>query len=250
MEEVAVKEEAIAGIHLNVDNRKTLEDCRNTFLFGSGLISRQHVVDSSKQMSPLDHLKAAIFASGWIDSYERAAKIGCKDAILIPITVVLMPGPGATGLRIFHYHLRMIVINLPLENALGGVDDGFAARKHAVDRVTGLVPKGKTNNLATAVVPPEGVVIKGFILFRRTPEQADFLRIEHPADECVAFFPVFSELVCSDDAAGHSRRLLWEVLIECWRAQGRPKIDGCRVAPRSCLKRSALRLTLAVILLE
>jgi len=42
------------------------------------------------------------------------------------------------------------------------------------------------------------VVIKGFILFRRTPEQADFLRIEHPADECVALFPVFSELVCSD----------------------------------------------------
>ena len=101
MEKVAVEEEDIAGIHLNVDNRKTFKDCRNAFLFGSGLISRQHVVDSSKQMSPLDHLKAAIFASGWIDRYERAAEIGCKDAILIPITVVLMPGPGATGLCIF-----------------------------------------------------------------------------------------------------------------------------------------------------
>src|ERR1700732_4254327 len=186
MEKVAVKEEDIAGIHLNVDNRKTLEDCGNAFLVGTGLISRQHMVDSSEQLSPLDHLKAAIFASGWIDSDERAAEIGCQDAILIPVTVVLMPGPGATGPRIFHYHLRMVVINLALENPLGRVDDGFAARKHAVDRVTGLAPKGKAKNLPAAVVPPEGVVSKGFILFRRTLEQADFLRTEHPADECVA----------------------------------------------------------------
>src|ERR1700757_1540922 len=210
MEKVAVEEEDIAGIHLNVDNRKTLEDCGNAFLVGAGLISRQHVVDSSEQMSPLDHLKAAIFASSWIDSYERAAEIGCKDAILIPITVVLMPGPGATGLRIFHYHLRMIVINLALENALGGVDDGFAARKHAVDGVTGLVPKGKANNLASAVVPPEGMVVEGLILLCGAPQQVDFLRIEHAADECVALSPVFRELVCRDGAAGHNRRLLFQ----------------------------------------
>src|SRR5262249_62392977 len=119
-----------------------------------------------------------------------------------------MPSPGATGLRIFHYHLRMVVINLALENPLGGVDDGFAARKHAVDRVTGLVPKGKADNLATAVVPSEGVVIKGFILFRGTPEQVDFLRIEHPADEGVAILPVFRELVCRNGAAGHNKKLL------------------------------------------
>src|ERR1700741_225292 len=62
VEKVAVEEEDIAGIHLNVDNRKTLEDCGNAFLVGAGLISRQHVVDSSGQMSSLDHLKAAIFA--------------------------------------------------------------------------------------------------------------------------------------------------------------------------------------------
>src|SRR5260221_9188550 len=190
MEKVAVEEEDIAGIHLNVDNRKTLEDCGNAFLVGTGLISRQHVVDSSEQMSPLDHLKAAIFASGWIDSDERAAEIGCKDAILIPVTVVLMPGPGATGLRIFHYHLRMVVINLAVENPLGGVDDGFAARKHAVDGVTGVVPKGKADNLAAAVVPSEGVVVKGLILLRRTPKQVDFLRIEHAADGRIAYLPV------------------------------------------------------------
>src|ERR1700736_6796827 len=116
-----------------------------------------------------------------------------------------MPGPGAAGLRIFHDHLRMVVIYLAVKNPLGGVDDGFAAREHAVDGVTRVIPKGKTDNLAAAVVPSECVVVKGFILLRGTPKHVDFPRIEHAADECVAFFPVFSESIWRDGAAGHKR---------------------------------------------
>src|SRR5262249_3055216 len=116
-----------------------------------------------------------------------------------------MPGPGAAGLRIFHDHLRMVVINLAIENPLGGVDDGFAAREHAVDGVTGVVPKGKADDLAATVVPSERVVVKGFVLFRGTPKQVDFLRIEHATNERVAFLPVFSESIWSDGAAGHKR---------------------------------------------
>src|ERR1700730_1855263 len=157
MEKIAVKEEHITGIHLDVDKRETLEDSGDAFLVGAGLISRQYVVDSSEQMRTLDDLKATVFASGWIDSNGCAAEIGRKDAILIPVTVVLMPGPGAAGLRIFHDHLRMVVIYLAVKNLLGGVDDGFGARKHAVDGVSGVVPKGKADNLAAAVVPSEGV---------------------------------------------------------------------------------------------
>jgi hypothetical protein len=50
----------------------------------------------------------------------------------------------------------MVVIYLAVENPLGGVDDGFAAREHPVDGVTRVVPKGKADNLAAAVVPSEG----------------------------------------------------------------------------------------------
>src|SRR5271165_4648042 len=114
-----------------------------------------------------------------------------------------MPSPGAAGLRIFHDHLRMVVINLVVENPLGGVNEGFAAREHPVDSVTGVVPKGKADNLAAAVVPSEGVVVKSLILLRGTPKQVDFLRIEHAPDECVAFLPVFSESIWSDGAVGH-----------------------------------------------
>jgi hypothetical protein len=136
-----------------------------------------------------------------------------------------MPGPGAAGLRIFHDHLRMVVINLAVENPLGGVDDGFAARKHAVDGVTGVVSKGKADNLTAAVVPSEGVVVKGLILLRGNPKQVDFLRIEHAADECIAFLPVFSESIWSDGTAGHKRSSYFAV-SHCVQARTRrPAIE-------------------------
>src|ERR1700730_12840592 len=109
-----------------------------------------------------------------------------------------MPGPGAAGLRIFHDHLRMVVINLAVENPLGGVDDGFAARKHAVDGVTGAVSKGQADDLTAAAVPSGGVGVKGLILRRGNPNRVDFLRIQHAADECISFLPVFSEWIWSD----------------------------------------------------
>jgi hypothetical protein len=47
------------------------------------------------------------------------------------------------------------------------------------------------------------VVVKGFILLCASAEQVDFLRIEHPAGERVAFSPVFSQSIWGDGAAGH-----------------------------------------------
>ena len=76
MKKIAVEEEHIAGIHLDVEKRETLEDSGDAFLVGTGLFSRQYVVNSSEQMRTLDDLKAAVFASGWIDSNGCAAEIG------------------------------------------------------------------------------------------------------------------------------------------------------------------------------
>src|SRR5262245_24433421 len=76
MENIAVEEEHIAGIHLDVDKRETLQDSRDAFLVGASLISRQYMVDPSEQMRTLDNLKTAVFASGWIDSNGRATEIG------------------------------------------------------------------------------------------------------------------------------------------------------------------------------
>ncbi len=48
MEKIAVEEEHIARIHLDVDKRETLEDSGDAFLVGAGLTSRQYVVVSSE----------------------------------------------------------------------------------------------------------------------------------------------------------------------------------------------------------
>src|SRR5258707_8265805 len=77
MEKIAVEEEHIAGIHLDVDKRETLEDSGDAFLVGAGLTSRQYVVDSSEHMRTLDDLKAAVFSSGWIDSKWMR----CRDRV-------------------------------------------------------------------------------------------------------------------------------------------------------------------------
>ena len=114
-----------------------------------------------------------------------------------------MPGPGAAGPGFFHDHLRMVMIDLATENPFGGGDDGIAARKHAVNGVTGVVPEGKTDNLAAAVVTSECVVVKSFVLLRRTPKQVDFLRIEHTSDKGIAFLLVFSELIWIEGSACH-----------------------------------------------
>jgi hypothetical protein len=54
MEKVAVEKEHIAGLHLDVHKRETLEDNGDAFLIGAGLFSRQYVVDSSEQMRTND----------------------------------------------------------------------------------------------------------------------------------------------------------------------------------------------------
>src|ERR1700676_2283884 len=75
MDKSSVEKAHIAGIHLVVDKRETPENSGDALLIGAGLISRQYVVDSSEQMRTLDDLKAAVFASGWIDSNGCAAEI-------------------------------------------------------------------------------------------------------------------------------------------------------------------------------
>src|SRR6516164_5357003 len=76
MEKVAVEKQHIAGIHLDIDKRETLEDSGDAFFVGAGLISCQYVVNSSEQMRTLDDLKTAVFANGRINSNGCATEIG------------------------------------------------------------------------------------------------------------------------------------------------------------------------------
>ena len=99
MEKIAVEEEHITGIHLDVDKRETLEDSGDAFLVGAGLISRQYVVDSSEQMRTLDDLKAAVFASGLRREILRGRRSATNLKIDDEFENVLVAAPPSRALR-------------------------------------------------------------------------------------------------------------------------------------------------------
>ena len=60
-------------------------------------------------------MEATIFLVRRIHCDHDAAEIGIKDAILVPITVVLMPGPSSPGFGVLEDHLGMVVVGFVFE---------------------------------------------------------------------------------------------------------------------------------------
>jgi hypothetical protein len=111
-------------------------------------------------------------------------RIGREHAVLIPVTVVLMPRPRAADPRVLHDHLGVIVICLVAEQLLHRVHQLAAAGEHPVDAVAGMVPKGQPDAGARAVIPAEGVLVEHAILVRRAAEEIDLLPVkEFPRDD-------------------------------------------------------------------
>jgi hypothetical protein len=80
-----------------------------------------------------DDLQTAVFLCRTIDGDVVAGEMGKEDSVLIPVAVVLMPGPRATNLRVLHNPLRVIVIRLVSEELRRSAHDGFGASDHPVD---------------------------------------------------------------------------------------------------------------------
>src|SRR5205085_6526644 len=94
---------------------------------GAGLIAGEDVVDAAEVVGAAEDLEAAILAGGGVDGDEGAGEEREQDAVLIPVAVVLMPGPGATDAGVLHDHLGVVMVDLAFEDLLGGGDDRFRA---------------------------------------------------------------------------------------------------------------------------
>ena len=55
-----MEEERIAGLHLDVDERKPVQDLLDPLHVRPGLLAGQHVVDPAQAVRALDHLQAAV----------------------------------------------------------------------------------------------------------------------------------------------------------------------------------------------
>src|SRR6267378_345135 len=94
-------------------------------------------------MRSLKQLHAAIGAGVWINGDEGRGHIWKQAAILIPVTVVLMPGPRAAGERLLDAHLGVVMVNLIAQELLHRINQPMAARHRAIEVFTSLVPKNK-----------------------------------------------------------------------------------------------------------
>lgn len=122
VQQVGMIEERIARLHLDVDQGKALDDLFDPVPIGAGLPSGEHVVDPAQAVRALDHLEAAVLPGARIDGYENADQVGKEDAILVPVALILVPGPGTADFGNFHDHLRVIMVDLVVED----VNDVFA----------------------------------------------------------------------------------------------------------------------------
>src|SRR5471030_1655871 len=150
-----------------------------------------------------DHLQAAVLFGGRIHRDRGAAEEREQNAVLIPIAVVLVPGPGAAGPGVLHDHLGMVVVDLARQQLFGRLHNPPAARGHAVDRVSGMVPEGQPDSAALAIGTAERMPVKRAVLPRGPAQQLDFIRLKHPLRQDVAVFAISANLIVRDGACGH-----------------------------------------------
>src|SRR5439155_5712678 len=133
-----------------------------------------------------DHLQAAVLTVAWIDGDEGAGEQRGQHAVLVPVAVVLVPGPRAADLGVLEDHLRVVMVDLAVEDLLATSHDPFAAGEHAVDAVAGVVPERQSDHAALAVGAAEGTAIELVVFLGGAAEQRNFLGVEEAAGEVKA----------------------------------------------------------------
>ena len=105
-----------------------------------------------------------------------------QHAVLIPVSVVLVPRPGAADLGVFHHHFGVVMVDFTAEQFLRGLYHPFAAGEHAVNSVAGMVPQRQPHRAAFAVGAAEGAAVEFVVLLGGATEQVDLLRVEKARD--------------------------------------------------------------------
>ena len=106
---------------------------------------------------PIEDLQTSVFLGRAVHGNHATSHVGIQAVVvLVPVSVVLVPLPGATNVRLLHYYLVVEVINLVAEQFLRRADDAFAAHTGAVDIVVELIPNSQFTDAALAVASAVG----------------------------------------------------------------------------------------------
>ena len=190
-----MKEQCIARVHRHVDYLKPLPCLLDPFQVRARLITGKNVVHSAQLVRALHHLEAAVFTGRRINGHHHAAQIRIEHTILVPVPVVLVPGPCATDLGVLEDHLGMVMVNLPAQQLLDGVHYPVAAGEHPVNPVTRMIPEGQPNIVATAVVHRRRCLVHGVVMVGRLTKQTGLLGCEEATHNDVAVALVVGNLL-------------------------------------------------------
>src|SRR6185369_15337308 len=102
------------------------------FGVSASLFTVTAMFDPAQEMRSSQHLQTTVLARVGIHRDKDRRHVGEQTTVLIPVTVVLMPGPRAAGARFLDAHLGMVMIDFVAKQLLHGIDDPVAARDRSV----------------------------------------------------------------------------------------------------------------------
>ena len=178
-----MEEERVAGLEFHVNELHHLHGFVCALGVSAGLVAVTAMFDTAHFVGAFQNLQATVGAGVGIDGNEGGAHVGPEAAVLVPVTVILMPTPRAAGARLLDAHLAVVMIHLIAQQRFHGVDDPLAAGDGAPEIFAGGIPKHELRLAAFAVLEIVGVVLEGFIGLRGGAQDAGFLGIKQAGDD-------------------------------------------------------------------
>jgi len=151
-----VEEDRVSGVEFDRDLIEPLANDLDTLGVGPGLVTDRAVVDASEVVRAGDHLQATVVASRGIDCDQAADQQRVQAGGVVPVAVVLVPGPSPPGPGILEDQLVVVVIDLAVEQLLDHRDDSPAAGDCCMDVIVGQLVADLQRDLATFAVGANG----------------------------------------------------------------------------------------------
>lgn len=95
-----MEEYRVARFHLTFHPIETFFRFGDSLEICPGLFPSESVIDPPHAVRPFQYFEASVFRRCRIDRDHDTTEVGKKEPVLIPISIVLMPGPGSTDQRI------------------------------------------------------------------------------------------------------------------------------------------------------
>ena len=208
MEGVAVEKENIARLQFHINELQHFEGGLGPLRIGSGLLAIAAVLDPAQEVGAFEHLHAAVLARVRIDGDEGRGHVGEKTSVLIPIAVVLMPGPGAAGQRLLDTHLGVVMVDLVAEQTFHRIHQAGQPRHGPIDVVARFVPEDQLGRAAFAVLQRMGVLLESGVGLGGAAQDIGLCSIEQGAHDEGSVALELLNIGIRNDPAGHNRTLL------------------------------------------